>query len=242
MASITASLTKRPGEDAKVLIGKTMLRENFDAADLPFFERYFTYYEKELGLLSLGKMSNVLNKMPQAATTHADILKIVDILRAKQDSTKLDLRQHFVKEFSRADVLAIERSIELASRLWTMVNVRHPKLEHFAPQTDPVLWELTGTMRSLFSQAIPRSRWKIGVKDSRLHPSFTAAFMTDICGLQLEWTDCLADHLRLDRRQKALRIYPYKSVLQCHLEEARSHTANRPAYVLFLAPHVLCQS
>jgi hypothetical protein len=87
MASITASLTKRPGEDAKVLIGKAMLRENFDAADLPFFERYFTYYEKELGLLSLGKMSNVLNKMPQAATTHADILNFVDILRMKQDST-----------------------------------------------------------------------------------------------------------------------------------------------------------
>lgn len=241
MASIAAPLTQRPGRDAQVLIGKAMLRDSFEAGDLPFFERYFTYYEKELGLLSLGKMTKALQRMPQAATTHAAILKIVDTLRTKQDLTKLEIRQELLPAFPSADPLAIDRSIELATRLWTMVNVIDPKLDLIVPQTEPVSWEPTGTMRSLFAQAIPRSRWEIGVKDSRLHPSFTAAFMTDICGLRLEWTDCLADHLRLDRRQKALRVYPYKSVLRCRLDEVRLNTPNRPVYVSWKIFDLPCQ-
>jgi hypothetical protein len=227
MASITESIGQKPGKDAKVLIGRAILHHSFGVADLHVFERYFKYYEQELGLLQLGKMAR-LQPPPLAVATHADVIQVVDAIRNMQDATKLELRQYLAQHFHRAKSTEIDRSIDLGVRLLTMVNVREPRLKLLAPQTEPVLWHSGTTMRNLLVQTFPRSRWLLEVKDSRLHPSFTAAFMTDICGLQLEWTDCLSDHLRLDRRQKALRIYSYKSVLQCHLKEALSNTAKRP--------------
>jgi hypothetical protein len=229
MAATSVPLTQRPEQDAKVLIGKLMLREDFEAADLQFYERYFQYYEKELALLNFGSMVKVLQTTPLAAKTHDDITYIVATMRTNQDFTKAELRQCLARRFLGAQNLAIDRSVDLGVRLWTMINVRETELKLLAPQTEPVPWESTVTVRDLLLQAVPKSRWQISAKDSRLHPSFTAAFMTSICGLRLEWTDCLADHLRLDRREKALRIYPFKSVLQCRLEEARSKAASRPA-------------
>jgi hypothetical protein len=228
MALIADSLGQRPGKDAKILIGKAMLRETFEAADLHSFERYFRYYEQELGLQNFGKMAKALRPTPLAVKTHADVIHVVNAIRTRQDSTKLELRLQLAQHFDRANSDEIDRSIDLGVRLWTMVNVREPRLKLLAPQTEPISWQCSATLRSLLAQTFPRSRWQLEVKDSRLHPSFTAAFMTDICGLQLEWTDCLADHLRLDRREKALRIYSYKSVLQYRLKEALSSTTTRP--------------
>jgi hypothetical protein len=43
--------------------------------------------------------------------------------------------------------------------------------------------------------------------------------MVRICGLKIEWTTSLHDHLRLDRRRKALQVFPYKCCLQALLSE-----------------------
>jgi hypothetical protein len=228
MASIADSIKRKPGWDTKILVGKAMLRETFEAADLRFCEQYFKYYEQELGLLNFGKVAQALRAAPLAVATHADVIRVVDAIRIRQDSSKMELRAHLAQHFKQATIDEIDRSIDLGVRLWTMVNIREPRLKLLAPQTEAISWQGKATLRSLLAQTLPRSRWQLEVKDSRLHPSFTAAFMTNICGLTLEWTDCLADHLRLDRRQKTLRVYPYKSVLQYHLKEAPSTTTKRP--------------
>ena len=105
-----------------------------------------------------------------------------------------------------------------------MVNVCEPQLRLQTPQTPVLIWGDDQTFDGFLDQTPPTSRWQIGVKDSRLHPSFTVAFMVEICDLCLEWTDCLADHLRLDRREKILRVYSHKNCLQNHLDAAQIRT------------------
>ncbi|KAE9382266.1 hypothetical protein N431DRAFT_507329, partial [Stipitochalara longipes BDJ] len=39
--------------------------------------------------------------------------------------------------------------------------------------------------------------------------------MQRVCGLKIEWTTSLPDHLYLDRRRKALKMFPYK----CHCKQ-----------------------
>jgi len=45
--------------------------------------------------------------------------------------------------------------------------------------------------------------------------------MVRICGLKVEWTTSLEDHLRLDRRRKAIRVFSYKCCLQAILSDER---------------------
>ena len=51
----------------------------------------------------------------------------------------------------------------------------------------------------------------------------------NVCGLTIEWTTSLHDHLRLDRRRKALKIFPYKCHVQALLESHQSR--NNKKYV-----------
>jgi hypothetical protein len=43
--------------------------------------------------------------------------------------------------------------------------------------------------------------------------TFTAANINRLSGIDIEWTPCLADHLRFDKRRRLLRVYPFKQFL-----------------------------
>ena len=73
------------------------------------------------------------------------------------------------------------------------------------------------------ARQFPRSTLQISVRDGRIHPFFTIANMVGICGLKIEWTQSLQDHLRLDRRANVLRVFPYKHCLLRFIECGRAN-------------------
>jgi hypothetical protein len=89
-------------------------------------------------------------------------------------------------------------------------------------------------LRAFLDRLFPRSRWKITAKESRLNPYFTAANMVRINGLKIEWPTSLQDHLRHDRRRKALQVLPYKCYLQSVLSgKSNSGSQDRSAHGQF---------
>ena len=53
--------------------------------------------------------------------------------------------------------------------------------------------------------------------ESRLDQRFTAAYLSRACSVRIEWTTCVADHLRYDERDKSLHVYGFKQCLSDHL-------------------------
>lgn len=95
-----------------------------------------------------------------------------------------------------------------------MINVQEPIFGGLRHGATPVEWDDRTTLQDFLRSLFPSSRWQITAQSSRLGPYFTVSFMRRVCGLKIEWTTSLHDHLRLDRQRRALKIFPYKSYLQ----------------------------
>lgn len=217
MAALDNTLDRKLTPGARSAILQVLFKPAWDA-NLAFLEGFFNYYESELSTLSLGKWSRTTQSPGIAISTHADLLFVVQSIQAGGSSTKTEIRKRLKHRFLNADDSALDRSIDLSMRLWLMINIRENRLRLQTPRTPVIVWRDDWTFRHLLDHTFPTPRWELGAKDSRLHPAFTASFMVEVCGLKLEWTDCLADHLRLDRREKVLQVYPHKAFLQYHLD------------------------
>jgi hypothetical protein len=219
MAALTDALTRKLTIETKENVIETIFESRSNITRHAPSNRYFKYYEQELEMVQFGGITQMGPVTPLALKTHADILLVIRKIQTNGLLTKCKVRDKLRVHFPEAKDAELNASIDLALRLWLMLNVRDPRLKLQSPQTPIVSWGETLPFKNFIEQTFPRSKWQIGVKDSRLHPSFTAAFMVEVYGLQLEWTDCLADHLRLDRREKTLRVYSYKDCLQSVLEK-----------------------
>jgi hypothetical protein len=217
------SLARKLALETKNRITQRIFDATIDIRNRALFDQYFKYYERELEMVQYGSNRQTDLATPLAVKTHGDILRVIAELQTSYLLARCDLRQKLRASFPKAKDADLDASIDLGLRLWLMLNVRDPCLRFKSPrppQTPILAWREGVPLKDFVKRRFPRSRWQIGVKESRLHPSFTAAFMVEICGLRLEWTDCLADHLRLDRREKALRVYSYKFYLQSALERS----------------------
>lgn len=220
MASTDSGLTcrqKNPGMQTRVEIGRCFFGDSFQAKDLRAFEAYFRYYESEIAMLQFGSSPLSRQSTNLAAKTHGDILYIARILQQCGPETRSAVRRSLQTRFPGAKDIDLDRSIDLTIRLWLSLNVREEAFRPLSPRTPALKWNETSTLQDFLSALFPTAQWQIQAREGRLHPYFTVANMIKICGLKLEWTDSLEDHLRLDRRQKALRVYPYKCCLAAHL-------------------------
>jgi len=243
MAALTDALTRKPTIETKKNIIETIFESRSDITRYILSDRYFKYYEQELEMVQFGSITQMAPVTSLAVKTHADILLVIREIQTNRLLAKCKLRDKLRSHFPEAKDTELNASIDLALRLWLMLNVRDPRLKLQSPQTPILVWDENLPFKDFIDHTFPRSKWQIGVKDSRLHPSFTAAFMVEVCGLHLEWTDCLADHLRLDRREKALRVYSYKDCLQSALEKKdRNEQAQLELYVIFIPTKVVTDS
>ena len=106
--------------------------------------------------------------------------------------------------------MKLSNSIELAVRLWLMVDIQNVKPGAY--QTLHTAWpwpdasSLIDVVQSLRTQASP------GVVAMRKFPEVFNAFdMKRMGGFEIRWTDNLSDHLCLDR--KVIWLYYHVSVL-----------------------------
>lgn len=217
MTSVDFNLTYRPEIQARIEIGRCFFGDQFQAKDLKAFKAYFRYYDSEIEMLQFGSSPLSRQSTELAAKTHGDILFIARTLQQSEAKTRPAVRHSLQTRFQDTTDIALNRSIDLTIRLWLSINVREKTFRALKPQTPALEWNDASTLRDFLWGLFPRAKWDLQAREGRLHPYFTVANMIKICGLRLDWTDSLEDHLRLDRRHKILRIFRYKCCLTAHL-------------------------
>ena len=220
------SLINRPGsrqQIAEAFFGPGVPTEHLDG-----LQRYFVYYHEELALLRKGISEESWQVKGLAVKTSEDVFCVVNVLRESRDSRRPDVRKRLSQKFSSPDHQSLDRSINLAIRLWLMINTQEPEFEGLRHEATSVQWDDKSTLRDFLRSLFPHSRWQLTAQSNRVGPHFTAAFMYGVCGLSIEWTTSLHDHLRLDRRRKALKVFPYKCHLQALIDSQRGNGDSNP--------------
>jgi hypothetical protein len=206
---------QKPSLEVKSKITACLFAGGKDDVSADAFVEYFEYYEEELKLLRVGANPNTWQAGHLAVDQHEDVVEVVKLLKEHKDRPRKDVEDEVAKCFKNADRVCISRSIDLAIRLWMMINVRETQFRSLRPLCTCVQWRQDQTLDDLMRDLFPSSRWKVAARDSRLDVHFTAVMMVEVCGLKIHWTSSLQDHLLLDRRKRILSMFAYKSLLDC---------------------------
>jgi hypothetical protein len=206
---------QEPSLEVKSKITACLFARGKDDVSADAFAKYFEYYEEELRLLRVGANPNIWQAGHLAVDQHEDVVEVVKLLRRLKDRTRKDVEDEVAKCFKNADPDCISRSIDLAIRLWLMINVRESQFRSLRPLCTCVDWQKEKTLEDLMRDLFPSSRWKVSARDSRVDVHFTAVMMVEVCGLKIHWTSSLQDHLLLDRRKRILSVFGFKDLLDC---------------------------
>jgi hypothetical protein len=223
------SLLNRPSDQVRNEITLTFFGDGQNGYKPDPHGAYFNYYDREVKRLRIGVSRSSWVVSSLAVKTHHDVLSISDLIASGRNDPKSAVIAKAKAMFSGADDLAIDRSLDLTIRLWLMLNTQDSQLPLLNPKRPSIQWDNDIPLTEFFNTQFPASVTKLGARESRLSPSFTVARMVKLCNLQLEWTESLETHLRLDRRSKTLFIFPFKDFLIAHLN--LSKTIDNQRYV-----------
>jgi hypothetical protein len=174
---------------------------------------YAKYCAEELSLLRKGVAQETWQSQAMAVKTYTDLNTVMRLIQQSPHLSRPEMRRELSNTFATATVAGLNSSISLALRLWLMMNFQETRFETLRHQATCIEWNESSTLHARVAELFPKARWDVSAATSRLGPHFTAAFLTQVCGLRIEWTTSICDHLRLDRYSGTLRIFPYKSHL-----------------------------
>lgn len=222
---------------SKDIIGTAFFQSDYLPNDnsAKAFDSFFKYYDKEIEWLTVGESAANDQTIGVVLETHNDVATAVKALRKGLHESRSNIRSSLRQQFHRGEEEGLNRSIDIAARLWSMVNVKEAKYQR-STERPPLQWNDQTKLCDFFTDAFPPSKVKLNARESRLSPFFTVAFMVDVCGLNIEWTNSLDNHLFLDRQTKTLWIFPYKRVLAAYLMEYDVSGGKRWAMWLTVMP------
>jgi hypothetical protein len=212
MASLTASLLDVLHNSTKESIAHDLWGPPPDSSlffrNSDPFGAYWRYYQQECERALHDGGRHIL------ARTHQDILDIVAALRIGQPRNQIQqsLRSKLKKSHENEDEL-IDSSIDLAARLWLMIDFGN--MQYGFSGRRQLQWKsepLKNRLHSCFSS--PPSFGDKGVKLPRV---FNALNLERIAGVEILPTPNLLDHLRLTDDDTKLYIFHHASFLQCQL-------------------------
>ncbi|RDL37397.1 uncharacterized protein BP5553_04830 [Venustampulla echinocandica] len=180
-----------------------------------FFALYFGYYNKQCDLIgrhAKGKYSSV--------ESHRDIMGIAQLLQ--QPLTREEVRKHMSSFLKVADKEQHETSINLVARLLLMI--KFGDVPHECRGGRYLEWSygsLPEFVHNYFSCPPARSHDRI-----KLEKSFSALNLQRIAGIEIWWTDNLADHLRMMDDDKAIAVFHHASFLDYQID----NHANSPIF------------
>jgi hypothetical protein len=158
------------------------------------------------------------------AKHHMDFLKVVKELQEDFSLTRAQLRTKVTALLPQVPHSGAgpktDRCIDIAVRLWLMLNTREWSFANDGKgqMRECLDWTDSQRFQDFVHSLFPKSTEKLSLKESRLKPGFTVAYMVNVCGLNVEWTYSLEDHLRLDRQRNArtLWVFAEEAFLQAH--------------------------
>lgn len=142
------------------------------------------------------------------------------VLHEGYDRSCNDILKALSSHFLNIDPAAIRRSLELIVRLWLTLNTRSSEIlagAVFAGER-ALEWNVNTSLSTLIEEHFVKRavspRFK---KPGNVDPTFTAAYLVNICSMHLRWTDDISSHLKFDLRKAALTVYRHKICLVNHL-------------------------
>ena len=188
-------------------------------SSLARYDLYFQFYCKEMKALSLGpnKNTHILTRI--AAKTHHDIRLIVERLKQKRDlnleATITEIKALFPSY--KTDDDAIRSSIDLAMRVWLILNIRDRSTPVHVGNMRKLRWEkgqeIQETLKNFVDRQIPSMAHVLPEQEDYWDGRSTAYDINHLYKISIVWTHCLADHLRLDFEARTLYIFPHKACL-----------------------------
>jgi hypothetical protein len=123
------------------------------------------------------------------------------------------LREALAKDshFERHSEESLNRTIDLALRLWLVLNIRD---DEYAPGAHSIQWEDGTSLQSFISQQFPKPRMLRDLSermfDFVLPDNFTIVKLKRYSGIKVHWTYDLSEHLDLDKDHRILKVFPLK--------------------------------
>jgi hypothetical protein len=179
-----------------------------DAHSEAFFDLYFQYYDVQcelIGCHAKGGYSSV--------EAHSDIMVIAKLLR--QPLSQEQVLKQMSTFLKAADKEQHQNSINLVARLLFMIKFGN--IPHECSGGRPIEWgsgSLVKFVHDYFSSSPTCGNERI-----KLEKSFTALNLQRIAGIEIRWTDNLADHLRMIDDDKAVEVFYHASFLEYQLHK-----------------------
>lgn len=150
--------------------------------------------------------------------THSELLDIVAMLRTSRDDQASLVRDLSERgRASNANSKQFEATIILAARLLSMLSIG--EIDNCIPPGRTVIWQ-QGPLRESIATGFPASK----IEESENLPKiFKATNLKKFAGIEVRWTNNLADHLSMEGDE--VRIFHHVSFLELHRAGARLVTS-----------------
>lgn len=204
MAYLNDPINRHPScsSHAQELVAKLL---GHNTATLHGIEAFLAYYMKQCNhaLHDGGRHIFVRN--------HGEILEIANELMrgSSRECVRDHLRPRYAHLKSEHEETLLDSSIDLAARLVSMMDIG--ALQYGFSGRKQLVWSrgsLKAFVHEYFSCPVLLGQ------DVKLERIFNARNLDRIAGIKVEWTDNLADHLRVINDEKRVAIFHHASFLK----------------------------
>jgi hypothetical protein len=171
------------------------------------WEPFFTYYTKQCQHALHDQGKHIL------ARTHQHILDMSRDLEqpCDRETAESHIQPLFTSPNHPRQEEILDNTIDLAARIYTMVNIGGGKFAIFGQCQ--LEWE-NGNLKDFLSDYFDQKPEQ-DKNNLKLERAFKACKLHKIAGINIQWTDNLADHLRLvDDEDKTVAIFHHASFLK----------------------------
>jgi hypothetical protein len=150
----------------------------------------------------------------------SEVIDLIPILNEKVTEPLSTVIQALPSKYHKYEEESRRRSLELLIRLWLTINVKSPSLAFGSvlPFEDPLEWSIGTSLEGIIADRFTSAKQSSDRKGQRrVDGTFTAANLISTCGLTLNWTDNLTDHLSIDPKRQTLTVYKHKICLINHI-------------------------
>jgi hypothetical protein len=162
----------------------------------------------------------------RAARSAQDILDVVEIIANSRTVARATVYENLQQELGSFGTITkddLDECIDLAIRIWLMLNVRKAILDR--AQTAALQWRDDESLDQFVKRLFPEPAINLILNiPNRVEYEFNAINIQIYGRMKIRWTTSLEDHLRLrfEDHGRVLRVFPYKAWLIEHLHPTGS--------------------
>ena len=191
----------------------TFLNVLEDQIVLGHFLSYQQYWDRTWGSLKKGDPPEWASMEPVTDEHVRLVVTTISSTASEAQCQRKYLREALAKDshFKNHSEESVNRTIELALRLWLVLNFRD---DEYSPGVLSIQWEDGISLRAFILQQFPSPRMLRNLSermfDFVLPDNFTMVKLKRYSGIKVHWTYDLSEHLDLDKDHRILKVFPLK--------------------------------